>query len=379
MALPDVQFAELNARTIEDAILSAYVAVRRINEPTFKLHDGNPVRLFLEAIAAYIAQQNVIIDLTGKGNLLRYAGDDTIEDIGWLYGVRGDRIQASAATTTIRYSLSAPLSRATTIAKGSRVTPPSTKGLYFATDADLTILAGQTTGEVSATCEAIGTVGNGYAPGEISTIVERVNPYVVSAVNLTTSAGGADKEDLEAYRARVREAPESFSIAGPDGAYIFWAKTANAGIIDVGVMSPEPGHVNIYPLMDGGELPAQEILDMVFDVLSDKTRRPLTDYVHVLTPSVVAYDLEMSYWIDKSEASSAVALQTAVAAAVEEYRIWQRTKLGRDIIPSHLIELVMRAGARRVEVTSPVFTILDNNEVAQDVTINVHYGGLEVA
>jgi len=379
MALPELAFAELNARTVEDAVLAGYVAARRITEPDFKLYDGNPVRLFLEAIAALIAQQNVIIDLAGKANLLRFAGEETIQDIAWLYGTRADRLDASAAVTTIRYTLSAPLSHATLIAKGSRVTPPSAKGLYFATDADLTILAGQTTGEVSATCETVGTAGNGYAPGEISTIVERVNPFVASAVNVTASAGGAELETLENYRTRVREVPESFSVAGPDGAYAFWTKTTNAGIIDVGVISPEPGHVNILPLMTGGNLPSAEILNEVDVVLNDKTRRPLTDYVHVVAPAKAPYDIDVEFWIDKDDATAAVTIQTAVAAAVEEYRLWQRTSLGRDINPSRLIELIMTAGARRVEVTSPVYTVLTDEQVAQENSVIINYGGLEHA
>lgn len=379
MSLPNIQFAELDARAIENAVIAGYVAARKLTEPDFRLYAGNPVRLFLEAIAALIAQQNVIIDLTGKGNLLRYAGEGTIEDIGWLYGTRGDRIQAAAAKTTICYTLSAPLARATTIIKGSRVTPPSAKGLYFATDADLTILAGETTGLVAATCETAGIIGNGYEPGEISTIVERVNPYVLSAVNVTASAGGAELENLEAYRARVRLVPESFSVAGPDGAYAFWAKSANAGITDVGVWSPIPGEVNVVPLMDGGELPAQEVTDAVYEVLNDKTRRPLTDLVHVIAPEPVTYEIELSYWIDQAEAANATALQAAVDAAVEEYRLWQRSRLGRDIIPSRLVELVMQAGARRVAVTAPVYTILDDGQVAQETAVTVNYGGLEHA
>lgn len=379
MALPDVKFAELDARAVENAVIAGYVAVRRIEEPTFRLYDGNPVRLFLEAVAALIAQQNVVIDLTGKANLLRYAGEETIGDIGWLYGTRADRLEASAATTTIRYTLSAPVSHVTTIVKGSRVTPKAQKGLYFATVADLTILAGQTTGEVKATCETAGTVGNGYEPGEISEIVERVNPFVVSAVNLTTSDGGAEREGLEAYRVRVRETPESFSVAGPDGGYWFWAKSANAGIIDVGVTSPEPGHVNIVPLMTDGELPTAEVVEEVYAMLNDRTIRPLTDYVHVIEPTAVSYKIDIRYWIDKDDAADATVIQTAVTQAVENYRMWQRTKLGRDIIPSRLIEWVMEAGARRVVVNSPVYTILTNEQIAQEIAVSVVYGGLESA
>ena len=51
--------------------------------------------------------------------------------------------------------------------------------------------------------------------------------------------------------------------------------------------------------------------------------------------------------------------------------------MGRDINPSHLISLVMAAGAKRVDVRSPVFTVVEESAVAQVEEIAVLNGGIE--
>ena len=107
----------------------------------------------------------------------------------------------------------------------------------FATDKALVIPAGETEGTVSASCTKTGATGNNYTAGEIHMIVDPV-PFVKSIVNTTKSEGGSDIETDDALRERVFEAPESFSTAGPAGAYAFWAKSTNSAIVDVSLGKP---------------------------------------------------------------------------------------------------------------------------------------------
>lgn len=44
---------------------------------------------------------------------------------------------------------------------------------------------------------------------------DRPLPFVQSVTNTTESSGGADTETDDAYRQRIRSAPESFSVAAP--------------------------------------------------------------------------------------------------------------------------------------------------------------------
>ena len=119
--------------------------------------------------------------------------------------------------------------------------------------------------------------------------------------------------------------------------------------------------------------------------VSHKYVRPLTDKVSVETPLFKDYNVNMTYYIAKTDASRAVTIQRDVELAVNDYIIWQTSTVGRDINPSELIHRVMKAGAKRVEVTTPTFTKLKNGveadgykvELARLGTKTVNYGGYE--
>ncbi len=348
--LPDIEFVSSDAEEVKGWVLAKYKEVVG-RTPA----QGDPSRLFCLFMAEVFIRLLNDINYTGKQNLLKYALGDNLDHIGALTSV--DRIQAKSATTTLKATLSAKRSQETVIDAGTRVASDS--GLYFTTDEDLIIPAGELIGVVKATCTESGAEGNNFLPGEIATVIDPV-AYVDSIANITTSGGGSGIEDDEAFRDRIHEAPESFSVAGPEGAYRFFAKSVNASIIDVGINSPEPGVVDIYPLLENGELPGEEILTQVKDYLSDEKRRPLTDKLSVKAPKAINYEIDVTYYIDKEADTSTV--QSNVTKAVTAYELWQKSVIGRDINPSKLITLVMEvAGVKRVVVTAPEFTVVDTD------------------
>ena len=103
----------------------------------------------------------------------------------------------------------------------------------------------------------------------------------------------------------------------------------------------------------------------------------MTDIVTVGSPTAEEYDIEMTYYINKSEASYVASIQQNVTDAIAEYVKWQAGKIGRDINPNKLVELCMAAGAKRVTVTKPVFTTVANTKIATLDQSTVSYGGLE--
>ena len=107
--------------------------------------------------------------------------------------------------------------------------------------------------------------------------------------------------------------------------------------------------------------------------------RPLTDNISVLAPEKVDYTISLTYYIASDNKTQATAIQNAVNAAVDNYVLWQKSKLGRDINPSELIVRVMAAGAKRVAVTSPVFKVTTDTQVAICSTKTVTLGGIEDA
>lgn len=365
--LPQIEFISTDVGEIETNIITVYEGISGR-----KLAPGDPVRLFLQAIAAIIAQQKVLINYAAKQNLLAYAEGDYLDHIGAL--VKTERLPAKAAQTTVRFTISPPQPQAVIIPAGTRVTPD--RQLFFATVQATTVPAGATQIDVVAECTIPGTIGNGWQVGQINKLVDPL-PWIQKVENITISSGGVDEEDDDSYKERIRQAPESFSVAGPEGAYKYWARTAHQDIIDVSVTSPSPGQVEIRPLMKDGQIPGQEILDAVADICNDKEIRPLTDQVLVLAPEIVNYDINLTYWISQENATVAASIQEAVTKAVDDYQAWQRSRLGRDINPSELIAKVMQAGAKRVEVTTPTFTQLTAAQVAIANTVTITYGGLE--
>ena len=105
--------------------------------------------------------------------------------------------------------------------------------------------------------------------------------------------------------------------------------------------------------------------------------RPDTDHVFVFKPAPIPYDLNVKFWIDRSRATQATAIQKAVEQAARDWIVWQKSKLGRDLNPSELNHRMVAAGAKRVEIASPAFAVLNYMQVAVPENIEIAYGGLE--
>ncbi|AJK27747.1 baseplate J/gp47 family protein [Paenibacillus larvae] len=367
--LPDVSFVSEDPNETINNIISTYEALSNR-----KLFPGDPERLFLMALAQIIIQQRVLINQTRKSNLIKFARGNVLDHMGAF--METERLPASPAITTVEFRLSMPLTSATIIPAKTRVAPQGGNGkIFFSTKEVLEIKAGKVSGTVVAECSISGDVGNGFLPGQLKVLVDPV-AFVQSVTNTTESAGGAEKETDDSYRERIRSAPESFSVAGPSGAYEHWAKTAGSSVIDVGVDSPAPGEVVIVPLLAGGKMPTQDVLDEVAETVNDRRVRPMTDLVTVREPDAISYDISLTYWISNSRATEATKIQDSINRAIEEYKLWQKSKLGRDINPSELICRIMDAGASRVEIVSPVFKEVSKLQVALDAKTTITYGGL---
>ncbi len=138
-----------------------------------------------------------------------------------------------------------------------------------------------------------------------------------------------------------------------------------------------PGTVDVRPVMAGGELPPPDVLETVCKFLNADDVRPLTDTVTVQAPELVYFDISLTWYLSRDKQSLLATTTAAVAAAVEEYRLWQRTQPGRDIIPLRLASLLERAGVKRIELAAPAYRKLEGWQLAREASIAVTYGGLE--
>lgn len=367
--LHDVIFAEKNPRIIESEIISRY---EELSGRT--LARGDPVRLFLESIVLVIIQQRNLIDYSAKMNLLAYSSGTFLDQLGALLGVY--RLLPAHSTCTAQFTLSAKLNSYAVIPKGTRL---SAGNFIFETTEELEIKRGDLTGTVIIQSQTAGSEANNLIPGQINNILDAL-PFDVKAQNITESYGGSEAENDENFRERIQLVPESFSNAGSKKGYEFYARSAHPDIIDVEVLTPpdtSPGFVEIYPLLAGGVLPSDEIIQAVYNSCNGVSVRPDTDFLSVKKAQFIDYNIDVKFWIEESKSNLASQIINAVDDAVNEFIIWQRSKLGQDINPSELNYRIIKAGAKRCEITEPKYKALKSNQVARLKTQSINYAGLE--
>lgn len=372
---PEVSF--IDNMTIED--IEAYhlnAMQRKYRELTGQeliIREADPVRLVAYSDCLLLYQIAQYADRAGKMSLLKYSYGDFLEDVGALKGIY--RMPGAAAKTSLKFTLSAMRPGTTVIPAGTRVT--ASDGVYFCTMDILEIPAGSLTGEVNAQCRELGVKGNGYMPGTLKTLVDPV-PYVDKVENVIKTEGGADLESDENLALRIYLAPSSWSTAGPDDAYKYWALTFDPAIADVRVNSDIPGEVDICFIFQDGQLPEETTIQELERFLQDEKVRPLTDKVIVRAPDVEEYEIDLTYYINRSDRTKISAINEQVQKAVQEYISWQKKRIGRDINPDQLRRMLVSAGAKRLEIRSPDFRRITKSSIAiLKGDAGVVYGGVE--
>lgn len=352
-------FIERSPATIEAEAIALY---EQVLDKT--LYPGQAEQLLLNALVYRETLTRIGIQDASEQNLVNYARGINLDQLGALLAVT--RLPAAAAQVTIQFLRAAgPLAQL--IPAGTRVAVEGE--VSFATLADAIIPANQTTVTAIAQATLTGEIGNGFAPGQITELLDAING--VTASNTTTSNGGATVESDDRYRERIKLAPNQFSVAGSSGAYEFWALSADSTITDVAITNPVRGQVNVYPLTTTG-LPSTEVKNAVQAVLDDDSVRPLTDSVSLLDPTEVAYDIIANITLYSSADSAILTAQLDAAAAA--FVVRQDAKLGQDIVRSQIIAVLSLEGVYSVELTNPaadVVVIPSGWSHNSTVTINI--------
>ena len=373
--IPKVDFIDgMTLEQLESGMKSRYEQKKKeLTGYPVSLQPADESSLILNACAVYMFQGFQFVQRAGEQNMLGMSYGNALDQLGALAGVT--RKDAQAAVCTLKFTLSEKRTSVTSIPQG---TMASASGqVYFATTKYAEIPAGQLSVEVPAACTVTGEVGNGYAAGTITTMIDRIG-YVKSVTNVNATAGGADIESDESLADKIFLAPSGFSVAGPTDAYAYFCKAHNSQIDDVYVDSPTPGSVVVYITMEGSKLPEEAVIEDLEEYLKDDQVRPLTDNVSVSAPQTVDYSVSVKYWINRSSAGQAAALQEDIEAAVQSYIEWQQAKIGRDINPDQLIQMMVAAGAKRVEITAPTFKSIQKTQIpAITDEATVTYGGVE--
>ena len=354
--LPDLDFTDgIDADSIMADMIEDYnLEMTSLTGDDYRLSKTDPMRAVLLACADILTQLTNLIDRNAKMNFLKYAYGEYLDQLGLLKGVsRRDAVAAVVtmqftceddpaedivipvgtevtgeddiyfttdeeavipaaefAITTVTITLSAASDEDIVIPAGTKVTDADETNIFTTRD-QLTIAAGETSGEVvavysdpgesgngieagtltvidaaipnlssitntessggasssrtatvTATCEDAGDIGNDFQPGDINDMIDDVDG-VDSCVNIDTSQGGSDTEDDDDLRERIYEAPLLYSTTGPTKAYKYRTLEYSSAIQDVSVVSPEAGDVRVYVLLQDGELPGDAMLKKI--------------------------------------------------------------------------------------------------------------------
>ncbi|HEY0035899.1 MAG TPA: baseplate J/gp47 family protein, partial [Longimicrobium sp.] len=310
------------------------------------LQPAQPESLFISMMAYRESLLRMQIQDVALQNTVAFARAPMLDYLGELVGT--PRLDAAAALVTLTFTLSAPQAGPFTIPSHVRVQTTDGK-VTFATVNTAVIPAGALTGTSVAEALSVGAAGNGYAPATVTNVLDPV-PGVASVTNLAATSGGADVEDDERYRDRIRRAPERFSVAGSVEAYRFHALSVSTTITAVAVTNPSVGVVRLHVLTRDGA-PSAALLDQVKTAVSSERVRPLNDTVEVVAAQEVPYTL--SAVLRPLAGADIPATTAAVMAAAEAYAADRRAGLGRDVVPSQVVAALSVPGVYDVTLYAP--------------------------
>jgi phage-related baseplate assembly protein len=316
------------------------------------------------------------IQYAAEQNLLAFASFPMLDYLGQLLSVT--RLASQPAVTTLQFTLTGALTVPFTIPAGT-LAGTSDGQFSFATSAAIVLAAGATIASVAAAATAPGAGANGYLAGQINVLLNP-NALIASVINTSTTTGGSAPETDDHLRTRIQAAPNQFSVAGPIGAYRFFAIGADPSIVDAQVLSPAPGSVNVYvltgpvtqqpsPAPNRVGVANSALLAKVAAVLNADTMRPLTDTVNVL--AVTEVDYQVTATVTLYSDADPTATITAATTAVQELALELAAKIQRDIVPSQIIAALSVAGVYGVALSSPALTPLTAGQWANCTMVSL--------
>ena len=157
------------------------------------------------------------------------------------------------------------------------------------------------------------------------------------------------KEDDEALILRALMAWDGLSVAGPTGAYEYFALSADGKVADAKGSSPAPAEALITILSTEGDGTANAaLIAKVTQALSQEDRRPVADRLTVQSAGIINYTITAKLHIDSQGAEVDVILQAAreqLAAFINP-----RRRIGVEVPRSAIDAALHVQGVRKVDL-----------------------------
>lgn len=333
------------------------------------LYPAQVERLLVDLVAYRESLTREAIQDAALLNLVSFSRAPFLDYLGELLGCR--RLGRTSARTLLRFDFGAPLQFEVRIPQGTRAQTADGR-FVFATAADVLAGAGTSAAEAWAEAELPGTLANGIAIGQVSVLLDPVES--ATAANISIVYGGADGEDDERYRARVRLAAER-PACGTLAAYRYHAMTAHQEILDVAVTSTQPGVVRLSALDANGPA-ADALLEALRAAVTRDDVRPLTDQVVIVPAQPMGYSVQARLTLRRGALAADVYAQALAAAQSLSASLARR--LGADVVRSQIIERLQSVpGVHSVELLQPGTDMdVPAHEVAQCTAIDVTVAGV---
>lgn len=374
--LPDISFIDdLTLEQVTEMMMEEYRKnLKEITGEEPVIERSDPYRLLINSQSVLNMQMLLYIDHCGKMDSLKYAHGDFLDHMG-VFKNR-PRKPAQKASVKVRFSMEAARASAEPVPAGILVT--ADQKMFFETVSYAEIAAGELSVEAECVCTVAGEAGNGYGVGEICTLVTP-SGFISAVSNTTKSTGGSDVEKDDEYREGIFNAPNKYSTAGPDDAWVAIVKDFNADVEDARPTTvPGSGINTIIVLMKHGRLPEEWELERIRDHLMRPDIRTFGVDVQVQAPVAVEYGISLIYYIAESNKGRVPEIRSNVDRAVAGYTEWQGNKIGRDLNPDELLAMLKSAGVKRAVISSPVYTPLTESRVAVfNGSMDVEFGGVE--
>lgn len=183
-------------------------------------------------------------------------------------------------------------------------------------------------------------------------------------------------EGDEDYRRRIQLGPEGYSVAGPEGAYIFHALSAQSAVLDASATSPAPGDVVVSVLSREGDGTASAaLLAAVTAKLSASDVRPLTDRVIVKSAAIRKYKVRATAYTYAGPDAAVVLAESR--KRLDRY-IAESHRLGRDVTRSGLFAALHSEGVQRIDLAEPATDIsVDRTQAAFCESVSLTHGGVD--
>lgn len=180
--------------------------------------------------------------------------------------------------------------------------------------------------------------------------------FATQRMQVEDASGALVPEDDERLRRRVQLAPEAFSVAGPEGAYVYHALSAAPWARDATAIMTTPGRVRVTMLRAGNDpAPSLTEREAVRISLIENDVRPLTDMVEVTGPGVhrAAIDAKLTLY----PGPDGNVVRSRALAAITEW-VEANRMLGMNLRRSAIFSKLHQEGVHSVDLVSPTQDIV---------------------